>query len=208
MKKFTSITEAADFLAVHSEGKTAENPINLHLQTNFGNMAEPGSAWNELLAAIEKPAKYVALDLSLCTLNGSVFDPVSNCFTGKDKIVSIILPDAATAIADGDLFNPTFSGFTSLLSFNGKGLSSIGDLAFRNCCSLMQSSLPKGLISIGALAFYGCTKLALSSLPEKLGSIGHYAFFNCTSLVLDSLPSGLSYIGDSAFCGCTIVNPY
>jgi len=83
-----------------------------------------------------------------------------------------------------------------------KGVTSIGDHAFRGCSSLNSISIPEGVISIGSYAFGSCSSLSSISLPESLTSIGSDAFSH-SSLSSISIPEGVTSIGECAFHGCS-----
>jgi hypothetical protein len=200
-------------------------PVTLTLDIALGTMTATDSGWQKLLTVIETAGKEVILDLSACTMIGTTFNPVSSVATGKDKIVSITLPNAATGITAGAFNLPTFANFTSLQSVSGANITSVSNYAFQNltslknvnfpkltsivaaaflgCTSLELTSLPAGITSIGDSAFEGCTNLALTELPAGITTIGVQSFFNCTNLALTSLPAGLTSIGGQAFRGCT-----
>jgi hypothetical protein len=190
-------TLLADWLADQNGGDDEDDPLALSININL-------AGWRELLEAIETAGKYVELDLSLCGMNGTVFNPDSRVSSGKDKIVSIILPDKATGIAAGISENASaFAGFVNLRSFNAANLANIGAYAFYNCKKLELTALPPSVSSIGDYAFYECTNLALSALPDGVTSIGSYAFYKCKDIDLEELPSGIVSIGSNAFNGCT-----
>jgi hypothetical protein len=171
---------------------------------DLGTMTNANSNWRQLLTALNTAGKFVNLDLSVCTMNGTAFNPDYSVTTGKNRIVSIILPDTAVSIADAaNGTQQAFRNFTALKTFSGTGLSSIGSFAFYQLTNLAQTSLPEGLITIGGLAFQGCTNLALTSLPEGLTSIGDSAFNGCTKLAITSLPEGLTTVYGSTFSNCT-----
>ena len=190
-------------LYLHQLTGTVDDPINLPVQIDLGTMTSTGSGWRNLLDIIAEADEFVDLDLSACTMTGTEFNPDYNIETGKDKIVSITLPDTAASISNAVWNNSTFKNFTELKSFSGEGLTSIGNYAFRDCTNLALTSLPEGLTSIGNNAFQSCTNLALTSLPEGLTSIRNQAFLSCTSLALTSLPEGITSIEESAFRNCT-----
>jgi hypothetical protein len=159
------------------------------------------AAWNALLDQIEEATDaYVALDLSACTMTGNTeFDPGTGT-TGVGKIMSLVLPDAATSIkAETDYNNATFKNFTALTSVNGKGIQSVGDCAFARCAALTQVDFPK-VETIGGYAFTWCVALSTADFPKAV-SIGEYAFVRCDTLTTVNFPAAQN-IGDNAFFGC------
>jgi len=208
---FTTITGVQTFLAAQTGGATASDPINLSVAIALGR--DTGGSWQQLLEVIAGADKFINLDLSACTMfinaggiiQTTSFDPVRTITTGKDKIVSIALPDTATYITPGAVVSGTptgsFQHFNALTSFSGANLETIGEYAFRGCGNLTMTSLPSGLTSIGNYAF-GNTSLALTSLPSGLTSIGNYAFQN-TNVALTSLPAGITSISEGVFANCT-----
>ena len=106
-------------------GTTAGTPIPLPARIDFS------TEWQELLTAIDTAGKYVALDLSACAMTGT-FDPDSTNSTGKDKIVSLVLPDGAGRIKAGNPDNIAFEHFSALKSVSGAGIVTVGDWAFGN----------------------------------------------------------------------------
>jgi hypothetical protein len=208
----------ADWLRNQIGGDSEDDPLILSININIGDL-------HELLEAIESAQKYVDLDLSLCVMNGTVFNP-GGIDAGKNKIVSIVLPNKATGIAAGvDKAASAFGGFVNLRSFKAPNITNIGAYAFYECEKLNISALPSGVTNIGSYAFYkctdmaleelpsgivsidtyafdGCSKLALTELPGGLTNISNYSFRNCKNLALTALPPGITRIGTSAFSGC------
>jgi len=207
-------------------GNTVDDPVYLPMEINLGNMTQASSGWRQLLEAIGAAGKFINLDLSACSMNGTEFNPDNTIATGKNMIVSMVVPDDSLSTALGNSSTtPIFRHFNFLKSIIGTNITTLGAYAFCNltsltefelpmltsistdafygCTNLVMSSLPTGLISIGDYAFYNCNSLDLNSLPTGLISIGDRAFTNCTSLTLTSLPAGLTSIGESAFYGCT-----
>jgi hypothetical protein len=222
VQELASIDEVVKYLAWQTGGKKPDKPVKLIVNIDLGTMTQAGSGWRQLLDVINTADKYVNLDLSACTMDGTEFNPDYMVATGKNKITAIALPDTATSIADSpgyaddyQTLYPTFKYFTCLTSFSGNGLKTIGDSAFyvdyfvdgydghpdriHAPSNLVMTALPAGITSIGKEAFYGCTKLALTSLPAGITSIGGWAFTFCTKLALTSLPAELTSIGRSAF---------
>ena len=81
-------------------------------------------------------------------------------------------------------------------------VTSIGDIAFYDCSSLTQITIPEGVTSIGFYAFSGCSNLTQIAIPEGVTSIGERAFNNCSSLTQITIPEGVTSIGDYAFAYC------
>jgi hypothetical protein len=156
------------------------------------------SDWTTLLSLIKTAGKYVALDLSACTMTGTEFNPGA-ANTGESKIVSLVLPNVATSIKNGSFVvsthYATFRYFTALKSISGSSIISIGDYAFYNCDSLTTMTFPKAT-SIGDYAFYR-TALTTADFPLAT-SIGDYAFGDCDSLTTMTSPKATS-IGNYAF---------
>ena len=64
----------------------------------------------------------------------------------------------------------------------GKGITSIGNNAFKECYNLTSISLPSTLTSIGSKAFYGCTSLTTIDVPESVTGFGTQVFSGCENL--------------------------
>jgi hypothetical protein len=197
-------------------GGDASTPVYLPVEIDL----VPAN-WEDLLDAINAAKEYVALDLSACPMHGTEFDPGTNA-TGESKIVSLVLPDAAVSIKEGNYENATtFKNFTGLKNISGVNVktvdgwtfiecpdltevsfpaaTSIGNGAFRDCKALTDVELPAAT-SIGDFAFYECTALTSVELPAAT-SIGSKAFYECTALTSVELPAATS-IGDSAYYYC------
>ncbi|MDR0320988.1 MAG: leucine-rich repeat domain-containing protein [Treponema sp.] len=226
-EKFTGTV--SEFLESRTEN-TADNPVSLTMQIDLGTMTSADSNWQKLLGILGTAGRFVDLYLSDCTIAngaGTEFNPVSTVSTGKDKIVSIALPDTAVSIGpNGNTYNNgAFYNFTVLKSFSGTALVTIGNYAFYNRENLTMTKLPSGITSIGNYAFLNCKNLALTELPagieiinestfsgcEKLAlkdlsgitSIGNSAFYRCNNLALTKLPPEITSIGNGAFQSCT-----
>jgi len=186
----------ADWLKNQSGGDSEGDPLLLSMSINLDE-------WQNLLETIEAAQKYVGLDLSRCDMNGTVFNPDSRVSNGKNKIVSIILPDKATGIAIGTSETTSaFNGFVNLMTFGGANLAVIGAYAFYNCAKLNPDALPASVTSIGNYSFYKCTEMELAELPSGVVSIGNHAFDGCSKLALTELPDGLTKINSYSFQNC------
>ncbi|MBR4752212.1 MAG: leucine-rich repeat protein [Thermoguttaceae bacterium] len=98
------------------------------------------------------------------------------------------------------------------------GVTSIGNVAFRECGTLKTLVIPTGVISIGDNAFEGCTFLKSIVIPTSVEYIGKESFEGCVSLVLHApegsfaeqyaqkngikLPSDISYESEEHLIVC------
>jgi hypothetical protein len=194
-----SVAAVAMWIAADTaHGGTATNPVNLP-PVNL-NLA---SDWTNLLGVIQTAGKFVKLDLSECTMSGMEFDPDYTISTGKNRIVSLTLPDAATSVKAGTSYSDrTFQHFTSLTSVTGDYLISVGDYAFYDT-ALTSVSLP-AVVTLGDFAFYRCTALTMVNLPV-ITSIGQFTFSQCDALTTVNFPVSLTSIGGAAFVSCPVL---
>jgi hypothetical protein len=195
-----SLAGITAYLNGYSGGLSAADPVPLPVDITLDTAGWPG-----LLAAIDaaSPSKYAALDISACAMSGTEFDPDPSTSTGKDRIVSLVLPDGAESIKAGNYFNPVFKNFTALKNVSGENVETIGDYAFDDCTALSSVSLPAAT-TFGFAAFDDCTALSSVSLPAA-ETVGDYAFAGCTTLSAVSLPAATT-IGNNAFDGCTALS--
>ena len=225
----TSIQAIEDFLDAASGGAIAADPVELNVKIDLGNMG-PGTGWADLLDVLLTKDQFVNLDLSGCSMTGTAFNPnavpstlwplASLDLKGKNKIVTIVLPDVAESITNGPgsvYSTATFAGFTALKSFDAANLEVIGNNAFNSppgsvnpdsVIIINMTSLPASVKTIGNYAFYQCVDLALTSLPSEVDTIGISAFYGCANLVLTSLPSGVTEIKNSTFEECTGITSF
>ena len=164
--------------------------------------------WRNILvgiAEITEAGRYVSLDLSACTCSESntggglrsdgTFDHLPNFNEGKDKIVSLILPDTATSIAgwNGVSGGKTYSfrDFSNLRTVSGENVANIGWSAFMDCTTLINANFPVATY-INPQAFENCVALTSVSFSAA-ATIGRGdAFGNCTSL------TSFNLIGDGS----------
>ncbi|MCL2704810.1 MAG: leucine-rich repeat domain-containing protein, partial [Spirochaetaceae bacterium] len=192
-KGFTGIDDAIEWLK-SQPGGTPTNPISLALSIPLGYM--PGGNWEDLLNAIDGTGKYVNLDLSACSMNGTIFN-IDGMFprAGYDKVVSIVLPNQAQSIAPNSFMN-----FSSLTQASGVNIKEISLSAFFLCSSLKSVSFPSATL-IGRGAFVACTNLQSVNFPVAT-SIDEYVFSNCHNLTDVNFPLVTS-IGDFSFEKCS-----
>ena len=83
-----------------------------------------------------------------------------------------------------------------------RGVTEIGDRAFKDCEKLTTVDLPASLTTIERDAFFYCLNLATVDLPYGLTTIGNMAFYHCQSLTRVDLPASVETIVGSAFYNC------
>jgi hypothetical protein len=106
--RVTVKNDLASTLATAWNGETSSDPVSLAV------VADLADSWTVILTAIQTSQKYVALDLSNCSMSGTEFDP-GTANTGEGKIVSLVLPNTATSIKAGSEYDDrAFKNFTRL----------------------------------------------------------------------------------------------
>ena len=178
-----------------------DEPVDLVIGFDLEDMTDPDSNWQKLLYAIGDAGKQVNLDLSAATMNvqGPEFDPATSPATGKDKIVSIILPDEAEGIVDHVFFagkKYPFSNFDTLVRVAGQNIETIGVAAFSGRNSLQEVYFPAAT-DIRDWAFYECSSLQEIDFPVA-EIIGDFTFGVCTTLQKVNLPAA-THIREAAF---------
>ncbi|MDR0301696.1 MAG: leucine-rich repeat domain-containing protein [Treponema sp.] len=202
--------------------------------------------WFEILDSIGKERKYVKLDLSKGTyVEGNeagglikvtavagvdyAFDPFPAASSGKNYIVSIILPaetqmishaveDSAIIDNEEDITkakeSSAFRFFTSLRSVRADNVTLIGNFAFADCKNLNEVIFPRVghmvsqselegngyRVDIGKYAFMGCAGLKDVKF-NSAAVIGEAAFKECTGLSNIDFPE-VWMIENNAFEGC------
>ena len=61
-------------------------------------------------------------------------------------------------------------------------VTSINDMVFKDCTSLISATIGNGVTSIGYDVFSGCTSLTSVTIPSSVTSIGNSAFYYCNHL--------------------------
>ena len=181
-KNIQSITR---FLEKH-EPTSAENPANLAVEMILGNLESADSGWGQLMNALSTWGGYVNLDISTSTMSTSTFNPGRNIY---DKIVSVVLPDMITEIADLILQN--WTGIPSI-SFTDKNTAySVidGVIYSKDQKTIVRAPrvdgsviIPDGVINIRNNAFLGCWEITSVTIPASVTNIGFLSFGDCHRL--------------------------
>ncbi|WP_162511081.1 leucine-rich repeat domain-containing protein, partial [Treponema endosymbiont of Eucomonympha sp.] len=169
-------------------------PVPLKLSVD---LSKQETSIESLFAALAAADKYVDLDLSGCTGLTEW-----GAYTDAGKVVSLVLPDTVTKIAEGTVSAGTFASFTSLKAFKANKTETVGKWAFYGCAALASADLPAATV-IGEDAFYGCAALASANLPAATAIEG-FAFSGCSALASINAPSAAT-IGSFAFDACTAI---
>jgi len=193
--------------------------------------------WFEILDKIAKERRYVSLDLSKGTYKEGntsggliettikedpifsekyiAFDPFPATISGKNYILSIILPNEAQMInqateddkiisdKEEEIENTkkysAFRAFPNLRSVKADNVTLIGNFAFADCTSLNEVIFPRvgHEVSIAELSDDNN-----SMINGYRRDIGKHAFMGCTNLK-DVKFNSAAVIGEYAFNGCT-----
>jgi hypothetical protein len=187
-----SLTAAGD-----PRGDSADDPILLPMVMNLANSTD---SLANLLSLIAEKEKYVSLDLSVCSMSGTEFNPDNASSTGKGWVVSLILPNTAQSIPRGFPGNPVFKYFTNLKAVSGSGRITTGWCAFEGSPALTTADFPAA-VDIGNNAFQGCTRLTAANFPAAT-IINTNAFQGCSALTAANFPAA-TIISTNAFQGCS-----
>ena len=149
--KFTVLTE---------EGSTGTVAVGRSVMAGYnisGNITIPSSASNN---GIRYRVTAIAAD----------------GFRGRDKLISVTIPDSVTTI---------------------------GEDAFCNCANLQTVEIPDSVTTIGNSAFYGCHSLSSIEIPGSVSILPYQLFRSCKALTDVVLGDGVTIIAQDAFGFCS-----
>ena len=147
------------------------------------------------LTSITIPNSVTSIGEGAFSLCGSLTQiqvaPDNSVYDSRDNCNAIIETSSNTLI----------SGCETTIIPNS--VTSIGNLAFTGCWSLISINIPSSVTSIGVSVFWGCSSLTSINIPSNVKSIGESAFWGCSSLRSITIPSSVTSIGKSAFYDCS-----
>lgn len=94
--------------------------------------------------------------------------------------------------------------FSTLITYETEGVTSIGNYAFQDCSSLTLITIPNSVTSIAYQAFTGCSSLTSIVIPNSVTEIGWGAFEDCSSLTSITIPNSVTIIEDDTFQNCAV----
>lgn len=133
----------------------------------------------------------------------------SYCFSGKDKIQSITIPNSVISIGSG-----AFSGCNGLTKVNITDLAAWFKITFDNeyanplnyahhlylnNTELTEITIPNSITKINNYALCGASSITLITIPSSVTSIGSYAFSNCSSMQRIFIPRNVTVIENYSF---------
>ena len=83
------------------------------------------------------------------------------------------------------------------------GVTEIGAMAFAECKTLAEVTIPEGVRTFSSMAFFKCVNLRSLRLPDSAQTIGSDAFSYCAKIPYIFIPAGVKEIGHHAFFGCS-----
>ncbi len=133
----------------------------------------------------------------------------SYCFSSKDKIQSITIPNSVISIGSG-----AFSGCNGLTKVNITDLAAWFKITFDNeyanplnyahhlylnNTELTEITIPNSITKINNYALCGASSITLITIPSSVTSIGDYAFSNCSAMQRIFIPRNVTVIENYSF---------
>lgn len=133
----------------------------------------------------------------------------SYCFSSKDKIQSITIPNSVISIGSG-----AFSGCNGLTKVNITDLAAWFKITFDNeyanplnyahhlylnNTELTEITIPNSITKINANVLAGASSITSITIPSSVTSIGDYAFSNCSAMQRIFIPRNVTVIENYSF---------
>ena len=123
-------------------------------------------------------------------------------------VLFAVLLLASTAVAAEDVCTETIAGETcptteavaweptcAEVVVIPRGVTSIGENAFRDCSTLTSVVIPTSVKTIGSYAFYACRSLTTIVIPNSVTNMGDNVFAKCKLLTSIAIPDSVTSIG-------------
>lgn len=141
-----------------------------------------------------------AVSVSASGYSGTCGENLTWSFDGDTGVLTI--SGAGEMAFTGDSPWYPFRNVVSSVEFDG-AITSIGDVAFKDCENLTSIVIPNSITKIGEWAFWNCPGLTSLEIPSSVTSIGPSAFYRCTGLTSMVIPSSVTSIDAGVFSNCS-----
>ena len=149
--------------------------------------------------------------LMTVSISESVTDIANNVFEYSSKLTEINVAEGNTKYSseNGILFSKDKKtilrypvGKTATMYSIPESVTTIGEIAFKDCNKLSAVTIPNSVKAIGESAFRSCSGLKSIIIPESVTSIGNSVFEGCTSLSSVTIPNTITTIPFYGFRAC------
>ena len=96
--------------------------------------------------------------------------------------VTLVIPESISGIPVTTLKKDALRYTAAQNITLSKNITTIENLAYKDCSNFLSVIIPNGVKRIGSSAFDGCRNLRAINIPESVTTIGERAFQFCTSL--------------------------
>ena len=158
----------------------------------------------------------IAVTIVLSLFPEGIFNITVNAATasgtcGENLTWNLNSNGVLTISGTGDINNFSYTNYAPWYSYRssiksviiGEGVTSVGDMAFYDCDSMISFNIGNRVKSLGYKSFGDCDKLATVTIPNNVKTIGREAFVDCDSLTSIIIGNGVTAMGDTVFYNCT-----